>query len=261
MTKPSIVLVPGAWHTPTPYDPLITALESHAYKVYTVHLPSVSTTSSSSTSSIPIDFGPDIAALRSCIAEAIGEEGNDVLVVVHSWGGLVAQSALDGEEGRALSRKEREARGEKGGVVKCAYMAAFMVEEGVSLMEMVGGTVPEWWGIDGPHAIIHNPAVFVSDLPASSPIRSSYASNVHPHAYSTFTSKTTGASWKNIPTSYLLCEEDQVIPSFAQYAMSGMVKDSGAEIEMRKVKSGHSPWLSVEEEVVRWVRGVAGEDV
>lgn len=52
-----------------------------------------------------------------------------------------------------------------------------------------------------------------------------------------------------------------MIPSFAQDAMSGMVKDAGGEIEVKKVKSGHSPWLSVEEEVVRWVRRVAGEDV
>jgi hypothetical protein len=42
-----------------------------------------------------------------------------------------------------LGKAEREKEGKKGGVVKIAYMSAFIPEENVSLMAAFGGVVPE----------------------------------------------------------------------------------------------------------------------
>jgi len=73
--------------------------------------------------------------------------------------------------------------------------------------------------------------------------------------------KATAESWLEIPTHYLLCEDDLAIPAFAQEMMTGMVRDKGGEIEVERIKSSHSPFLSQPYKVVEWLRRVAGEQV
>ena len=41
--------------------------------------------------------------------------------------------------------------------------------------------------------------------------------------------------------------------------MSGAAKAAGAEVEVTRMNSGHSPFLSKPEETVEWIRKVAGE--
>lgn len=135
MSKPHIVLVPGAWHTPECFSLIIPKLESHGYKVHSRQMPSVGSETP------PEDLSQDIAALRELVTEAIAS-GNDVVVVPHSWSGIVVGSALGG-----LSKKEREERGEKGGVIRAAYMCSFMAPEGVSLMDALQHQIPDWWEV------------------------------------------------------------------------------------------------------------------
>jgi pimeloyl-ACP methyl ester carboxylesterase len=132
-TKPKIVLTAGAWHTPAAFATLISKLKDAGYTVYTEKLPSVGNPTP------PEDLSEDIAALQGLVTKAIGD-GNDVVVVCHSWSGIVASSGLVG-----YSKKQREEAGKQGGVVKGAYMCAFLVPEGVSLMDALQHQVPDWW--------------------------------------------------------------------------------------------------------------------
>lgn len=138
MSKPHLVFIPGAWHTPEAFSVIIPKLEAHGYTVHTLQLPAVGP----SPDNVPTDLSQDINAVRSLVTKAIGA-GNDVVVVPHSWGGIVAGSALAG-----LGKKEREAKGEKGGVVRTAYMCAFMAPEGVSLIDALQGNIPDWWYVE-----------------------------------------------------------------------------------------------------------------
>lgn len=110
-SKPQIVLFPGAWHKPSCFSHIIPKLEAAGYAVRTAQLPSVTDHNP------PKDLNADIATVRSTVDEAIGS-GNDVVVIPHSWAGIVVGSALTG-----YSKKEREAKGEKGGVVRCGCMS------------------------------------------------------------------------------------------------------------------------------------------
>ncbi|KFY15305.1 hypothetical protein V492_02086, partial [Pseudogymnoascus sp. VKM F-4246] len=83
------------------------------------------------------------AADATCTADALSlrvqllpllEEGKDVVVVCHSYGGIPAGGAA-----RGLAKKEREARDEKGGVLGLIYLTSFVVPEGVSLVQFLGG--------------------------------------------------------------------------------------------------------------------------
>jgi hypothetical protein len=110
-------------------------LEALGYKVHARQMPGVGSSNPSK------DLSEDVAALRSTVEEAIGN-GNDVIVICHSWGGMVTGSGLVG-----LSKQEREAQGKKGGVVRTGYMTAFIVPEGVTLMNAVGDVPPAWFDI------------------------------------------------------------------------------------------------------------------
>jgi hypothetical protein len=132
MTKPELVILPGAWHTPSWMSALISKLQSLGYTTHTTQLPSVGNPNP------PQDLSEDIAVVRSLVERVIGL-GNDVVVFPHSWAGIVASSALVG-----LGKKEREAEGLKGGVVRTAYMASFILPQGVSLVDAIGGELPPW---------------------------------------------------------------------------------------------------------------------
>ncbi|KAL1602474.1 hypothetical protein SLS60_005890 [Paraconiothyrium brasiliense] len=251
MSKPQIVLLPGAWHFPSCYSLIIPKLEAAGYTVHTTQLPSVTDHDP------PKDLSADIAAVQTIVDKAIGS-GNDVIVCPHSWAGIVAGSALVG-----YSVKEREAKGVKGGVVRCGYMCAFVAPEGLSLKDAIQGKQPTWWTLkDDQFALLSDNAqdIFYNDLPPAE--RAHWFENVsRTHSFHAFGAKATGESWKQIPTHYLICEDDQAIPVAAQEAMTGMVKDMGCELWTEKIKSSHSPFLSHVDETVAWIRKVAGEDV
>lgn len=132
MPKPTLIVVPGAWHSPEVFAGVSTKLSSFGYKCIPVpllaagHEPAVA------------DLTPDTANVHRVVLEEI-EQGHDVVVVGHSWGGMIIGGALDG-----LSKAEREKEGKKGGVVKLAYLCAFVPPEGVSLSVARGGNDPNW---------------------------------------------------------------------------------------------------------------------
>jgi hypothetical protein len=82
---------------------------------------------------------------------------------------------------------------------------------------------------------------------------------VKSHSFATKKAKSTAASWKEIPTWYLLCEDDNAIPAFAQELMTGGAKEMGGDIQVERIKSSHSPFLSQPDTVVNWLRRAAGE--
>ena len=68
------------------------------------------------------------------------EKGKDVIVVCHSYGGVLASEAIH----QSLSRKVRAAEGKEGGVVHIVYLCAFIIPEGESLASALGGSLPPY---------------------------------------------------------------------------------------------------------------------
>lgn len=134
MSKPHIVHIPGAWHGPFYLDTVNQKLQALGYTVHARQFPAIGATKP------PTDLSEDIACVQSLVDEAIGSEGNDVVVICHSWGGILASSALEG-----YGKAQREKAGKKGGVVRVGYLAAFIAEKGVSLMDSLPEGKPLPW--------------------------------------------------------------------------------------------------------------------
>lgn len=95
--KPTLLLVHGAWHTPECWARVIPLMEAQHYKCVSVGLPSVN-------SNPHKRLEDDIQAVRTAI-QFETSQGNDVVLVVHSYGGAV--SSRPSKASRSLSRMLR----------------------------------------------------------------------------------------------------------------------------------------------------------
>lgn len=131
--KTTFVLVPGAWHPPSCFDLVAAPLRTAGYRVVCPALASVG-------AEPPVaDHQRDVAVVRRAIEEETHGRGQDVVVFMHSYGGLVGTEACRGlAHKRLLVDAEKEGGGAapggggggEGGVVKLIYCAALMLLEG-----------------------------------------------------------------------------------------------------------------------------------
>lgn len=129
---PVLVFVPGAWHTPACFHKVIERLERLGYKCLSITLAAVGRNP-------PItSLDEDVSAIRTVVTNEV-DAGNDVVMVMHSYGGVPANNSLKG-----LSKAERSKEGKNGGVIKLAMIAAFLIPEGASVQ---GDRKPVEWYI------------------------------------------------------------------------------------------------------------------
>jgi len=110
MSRPVFVCVPGASHSHLIYEPLRAALSFHGYTAYPLALPSVGGNPPT------YDFTEDVRAIRN-ICSDLADAGEDVILVMHAYGGLPGGEALYG-----LGKGEREQRGLMGGVIRLVFI-------------------------------------------------------------------------------------------------------------------------------------------
>ena len=136
MSKPTLVLVPGAWHKPEIYHSVTKNLSAHGYPTISLALPSAGATPPNLT------FDEDVSAIRDCLTALVESDEKEVILVVHSYTGMPGAEAPKG-----LGRKERQERGLSGGVIRLVFIMAFAMPEG--FQPTAGGAqMPEWMKVD-----------------------------------------------------------------------------------------------------------------
>ncbi len=118
MSKPTIVVIHGAHHVPAHFDVMNSYLKDAGYRVVAPPLPC--THSEKALDSID----PDVDAVRDVIIKEL--DSNDVVVFAHSYGGMVASSALP-----ELAKADR---GAAHGVSHVVYCAAMIPEKGRTVL-------------------------------------------------------------------------------------------------------------------------------
>ncbi|KAI9719615.1 MAG: hypothetical protein M1812_003386 [Candelaria pacifica] len=250
LTKPTLVLIHGAWHTAASFSSLISLLEEEGYPAQCISLPSVG-----ASPGLP-SFDADVTAIRTVIKPLI-ESNKQVILVMHSYGGLPGTEALQG-----LSEIERRKEGKEGGVVRLVYLAAFIAK-----VEQSAGMVHEEYKLpvietelsaqDG--TLFIKPGAselfFYNDLSAEE--AKHHASLLKSHSPGAFGSPLTHESYRLIPSAYLIPTLDKALPAEAQRKMAQV-----ANIELvEEIEAGHNPWLAQGGAVVRFIRKAAGEKV
>ncbi|KAM0331399.1 hypothetical protein ACHAQA_003072 [Verticillium albo-atrum] len=136
--KPSILLVHGAWHQPSHYDLLTTALRESGYNVITP----ANVTAGSAEEVKGKTHLDDLEVIRASI-KPILDAGEEIVVLSHSYGGIPGSAVV---EGNAI--EDRAAQGLKGGIKAAIYVAAFAVpQRGLSVLDAVGGKYADHFNV------------------------------------------------------------------------------------------------------------------
>ena len=146
-SKPFVVfIVPGSWHIPAHYEPLLKVLESEDIPASTLLLPTCDLSHASVLDLQHPDLaGPppskawpnmyaDAYAIRESLSQLV-EAGKSVLLVAHSYGGLPASEALLLE----LCFQVRKQQGKTGGVIGFFAIASYYLPAGMTTVQAVGG--------------------------------------------------------------------------------------------------------------------------
>lgn len=230
----SFVLVSGAWHTAQCWDATASLLRAAGHEAVAVALPSASANRNA-------DFAGDLSAVRKAIT-AETEQGRNVVVVAHSFGGVVGSSAVQGLTAPVARR---------GAVVGLVLVASGFMPSGTSILDALGGSPPPFWRIADGFAEFADgigPAelrdLFYHDLPVDEGeawVRMLTKQSVKTmaeggeHVY---------AGWRDVPCGFLATTEDKSHPIAMQRLAVQMARDAGAEVMVEEVASSHSPMLS-----------------
>ncbi|KEQ94828.1 hypothetical protein AUEXF2481DRAFT_40783 [Aureobasidium subglaciale EXF-2481] len=239
--KPTIIFVTGAWHKPQLYAPLLDGLKKTRFPVVAPALPSVGGTCE--------NFNEDVNVIRKAIADEVSQ-GNEVVVLMHSYGGVVGSAAAQG-----YSKQELRSGG---GVIRMIYLTAFALDVGLSLMDGLNNNPLPWWRSpnDKQWQAVNTSQVFYNDVDPE--IADPLEAQLDLQAKGVFESKQTYAAWKYIDSTYIVCEQDNAIPKQAQVHMANQ---PGGKFTIEYLDAGHSPFLSIPMQTVDTIRKAIWEPV
>jgi pimeloyl-ACP methyl ester carboxylesterase len=250
--KPTIALVPGSFSTTAAYDKLIEQLSEHGYPTLRIELKSVGGT-------VPATSHDDAAHIHSTLSPLV-EEGKEIVVIMHSYGGV---PGTDGTKG--LAKVDQSATGKSGGVIALVYIAALMIRQGASLAETRGetGSLPDWVTFDGAFMSLDSKVAVretLSDMPGEEADK--WAHIFEKHSAASFGTELQYAAYKYIPSWYILAENDKIVePELQQRMVDRAREDNDTPIKLVKLTSGHAPIISQTEKVVDVIREAAGEQI
>ncbi|KAI5791891.1 Alpha/beta hydrolase fold-1 [Geopyxis carbonaria] len=237
-TKPTVLFVPGAWHTDEGFAAVRELLEAADFPTAAVAHPSIGAEPPNK------HLTDDSDHLRKAITE-LADAGKEIVLIVHSYGGCVGSIAVEG-----LSVARRKAEGKTGGVIMFVYMAAFVTPLGKSLKDMLGGVWLPWMLFDeAGYSTPKDPAtIFYNDMTPED--QAHWVSKLKHSSGPVFSDPVTYEPWKEVPCMYLYCEKDNGIPLPVQQMMAETL---GADRTDFSLPASHSPFLSMPAKVVEAV--------
>ncbi|OAA72892.1 hypothetical protein LEL_08676 [Akanthomyces lecanii RCEF 1005] len=242
--KPALVFVPGAWHSAETWDRVIAEVNPKGYKSIAVTLPSTLGNPAAT-------FGDDVKAVQQVIRQET-ELGNDVVLVIHSYGGSVGNSAVKGFSRQSEGRADIRAN-----VIGLVMIATGFTATGVAFLEAMGGDPPPSWKLNhetGFADIVAEPRdMLYHDLPEEE--GAAWVAKLTKQSQLALTDggEYAYAGWQEVPTWYLRTLDDHALPVQLQGWTVQMARDAGADVTDRGMPTSHSPMLSRPKEVGEFI--------
>jgi len=249
---PTLMLNHGAWHTPEYWSLVKSNLEGKGYRCIAPRLLFNDTEK-------PIDsLAPVIAALQDLIA-AETDAGNDVVLVNHSFGGMVGVSAVKGFTAKDPSKLRHDKSGHVLGLVQAP---AFTPPSNTSLADTFAD--PAFAAAasserrmqhnnEGWVQLLCDPAdFFYNDLPREE-AEQWIQRLVKYSAGATLSRDSVYAGWLDVPVWYLMCTLDKAITIKQQEMIVQRCRQDGGDVTTKRLQASHSPALSKSGEVAAFV--------
>ncbi len=135
MSTPAFLLSPGSFAAAEFYATVMSAVTAAGYSIEYLDLPSIAPTTAAPKTAPPTMY--DDAVFIAEKTRRLADEGRDVVLIGHSYGGVPAIESTKG-----MSKEERAKHGLKGGIVKLAFITSLVPPVGVSGGSLLA-TVPE----------------------------------------------------------------------------------------------------------------------
>ncbi|MFE4393435.1 MULTISPECIES: alpha/beta fold hydrolase [Streptomycetaceae] len=225
--RPTFLLVHGAWHGAWCWDPLRAALAADGWRSHAVDLPSSAAHPEGTRSAGLLE---DAAVIRDHLRRIDGP----VVTVAHSYGGAPATEAVAGAAN----------------VVRAVYVSAFQLDVGESTFSFLGIPSPEDDTGHTPPDVAHARQEYYADVPADVADRA--VARLSPQSVRSFTEPVTTAGWRTVPSSYVVCDQDQALDLSQQHRLAARADT------VHRLPSSHSPFLSMPGELAALLARIAG---
>ncbi|KAJ5994731.1 alpha/beta-hydrolase [Penicillium waksmanii] len=239
--KPTAVLIiHGGYFLPAAWDVFGDQLRQAGFIVKCPRLPSCGDKRPPTAT-----MNDDIIAVREAVQELINTN-NSILVLAHSYGGMVASEAI-GPDLYANNGK---------GTVGLIFLSAWLVQPGDTLSDVIGKygfqcKVDLSDNGDGTFFAKNAPESFYNDI-ESTEAKDLATKNVTHNLFAA-SGKISGAPWKDLPTTYIHCAQDMAIMLPLQQSMVQDAVNMGGKLVTKTIESGHCPFLSQPEALLRIV--------
>lgn len=239
--NPTIVLVQGSFQTPGVYRPFAKTIESHGFPVIQPALPSL--TGQDEPGFASKTLADDAQVVETAVRHVVQDEEKTVIMVLHSYGGLVGTEAVPEE----LTREKRRQQGLPGGVAHLFYSAAFVLPKGQSIRSAVGDDHPHEIHRDGRFAMREPGKTMYNDLPPDE--AQAWAAKTVEQSVGVKSTILTRCAWSYVPSTYAISLKDAAVPVEVQKMFA---KTAGSDV--RYIEAGHSAMLSKPEELINLIQ-------
>lgn len=125
------ILIPGAFYNPDFFSTFQAQLEKRGFHTIAIALPSFGSDDPASRSA-----QKDADFIRNTAIVPLVDDGKQVVILIHSYGGVPGSAAA-----RGLGEEQRSWEGLQGGVVGLIYISAFLVPADTTPLAPIGGIV------------------------------------------------------------------------------------------------------------------------
>ena len=226
LNRTRVLLVHGAWHGEWVWHDLIPFLECAGLDPATVALPSAGGTG---------DLTDDAEAIRSALRAHPGP----TVVVAHSYGGMPATEVV----------------GDEPNVRALIYLSAALLDIGETIWGQRGGQPTRETAVgitidDLDRTRVLDPIPqFYNDLDPV--LAQQFADRLTTQTVSSFAGPLTQTAWRTVPSTYIICAQDAMMPVAVQEAMAARTGS------VERLETGHTPMASQPEELARIIARVA----
>ena len=195
----NIILVHGAWADGSSWSRVIPLLEARGLNVTAVQLPLTS-------------LADDVATTRRAIAHIVGQHPGPIVLVGHSYGGVVIGEA-----------------GNDPNVVGLVYVAAFAPDQGQSALSLLSGSATS--SPLGSHLVLDagfftiDPAGVEQDFAQCLPEveRRVVTATQGPTSGAALTDAAISPAWKTKPSWFIVAKRDRTIPPDLEETMAATI--------------------------------------
>ncbi|KAF2653858.1 prolyl aminopeptidase-like protein [Lophiostoma macrostomum CBS 122681] len=241
---PTILFFAGAFADPSCFDAISKKFQEAGCPTVYAYVPSLDPSDPSS-----VTASKDAEEARTRYLLPLLDEGKEVVVFVHSYGGVVGGAAAAG-----LSKSARSAEGKPGGVVGLLYLVGVMTKEGESLLQAVGGAYPPFIKQNYPRqgVAVIDPVMPTLYADADPTLASTLEAAMIPHALSAFETPSSTPAWAEPEfdgrRAFIRTIDDQTNPLFLQ---DMWLDKSRVRWETVDMKTSHCPFISYPDETAR----------